>query len=146
MPDPAAVREQPEGSLVFESKEAAETFAERVRERIEAGEVPAGQEAERRTKKAIREELAEATKAVAPVPVVERPGEWQPTDLDRAEVQRYVTLAFETSVEEAVKTLTARPGGDDASVFRTLDLFHDTLTDRLYGQMVERGLIHDHRR
>lgn len=145
MADPAGPREQPEGSLVFESKEVADAFAERVRRRVETGEVPAGPEAERRAREAIREELAETTKRVAPPGTTEQVGAWQPTDRDRAEVQRYVNLAFETTVEDAVKALAARRGDDAASVYRTLDLFHDTLTDHLYDTLVERGLLHAHR-
>lgn len=147
MPEPSLApdqREFPDGSLTFETPEKAQAFSERVRERLEGerGESPRQEDIEQRVREAIREELAAETAGFVPPPIEQRKGEWQYTAEDHAAVQRYVNVAFGKDVQHAVKLLMKERGGtDEATVLRTIDLFHDTLTDHLYDEMSKRRML-----
>jgi ABC-type Zn uptake system ZnuABC Zn-binding protein ZnuA len=146
------IKENPEGSLTFQSPEKAQEFAERVMENLE--KVREDQEnaeanaekTEQRVKEAIKEELQNEVAGIAPVTAVEGRGEWQYTQADSDEVQRYVNIAFATDINNAVEALMREKllvngNADEASVLRTLDLFHDTLTDHLYRDLEERKML-----
>lgn len=141
--------ENPEKSLIFESSEKAEKFAEKVRENLEnrneKGE-SLEELTEKRVKDAIREELEKETSGQGPEGVAEGRGEWQYSAEDQANVQAYVNAAFATDVNRAVEELMREKivsGGkvDDAATLRKLDLFHDTLTDHLYQDMRDRKML-----
>jgi hypothetical protein len=145
-------KENPEGSLVFENSEKAKQFAERVKENLEQkNESEPGMErrnelTEKRIKDAIREELENETNGAGLATVAEGKGEWQYSAEDRAGVQQYVNVAFATSVQKAVEEMmrekiVAGSKADEASTYRKLDLFHDTLTDHLYQDMTARKMI-----
>jgi hypothetical protein len=147
-----AKKENPEGSLVFESSQKAEQFAERVRENLERqNETEPNAETraeltEKRIKEAIREELEQETVGTGPGASVEGKGEWQYTAEDRADVQNYVNAAFATNIKKAVEELMREKivaGGvvDEGATLRKLDLFHDTLTDHLYQDMAVRKML-----
>lgn len=142
------IKESPEGSLTFQSPEKAQEFAERVRENLEKAreDQENAEKTERRVKEAIKEELQNEVAGIAPVATAEGRGEWQYTQADSDEVQKYVNIAFATDVNKAVEALMrekimANSKTDEASVLRTLDLFHDTLTDHLYRDLGERKML-----
>lgn len=145
--------ENPGGSLVFESAEKAEKFVENVKKNFErrkesAAERETGREdSETLAKKAIKEELLNEQAGLTGGQISEGKGEWQYTEEDRDQVQKYVNVAFATDIQKAVEALmrekivTAAGGKDEGTALRTLDLFHDTLTDFLYEEMGERGIL-----
>jgi hypothetical protein len=142
------IKENPEGSLTFQSPEKAQEFAERVMENLEKvrEDQENAEKTEQRVKEAIKEELQNEVAGIAPVTAVEGRGEWQYTQADSDEVQRYVNIAFATDVNNAVEALMrekliANGSADEASILRTLDLFHDTLTDHLYRDLEKRKML-----
>lgn len=151
MPDETKT-ESPERSLAFQSAEEAQGFAERVQENLEKAREDQenmegnAEKTEQRVREAIKEELQNETAGIAPVAAAEGCGEWQYTQEDSDEVQRYVNIAFATDINKAVEALMrgktdANGKTDEAAVLRTLDLFHDTLTDHLYKDLGERKML-----
>lgn len=144
MPDQPTPSEKPEGSLIFESAEQAREFSERVGRRLEGVEEAGEGAVDARVRGAIREELEAETRHLRPEPVEVRAGEWTYSAQDYQEIQRAVELAFEKSITDVVHAWLKQArerGVDKATVYKRLDLLHDTLTDTLYPVMKERGLL-----
>lgn len=117
-------------TLIFNSPEQAEQFAERAAERVglaEEGEVKRGREV-------LREEVAEEfLREGEAVSVLSQP--WEHTEEEHEEVQRLIDVSFDRSLTDALKQ--AR---ESDNYPRNVDLLHDILTDQLYEVVVERRL------
>lgn len=114
---------------------------ENVERKAESRAEKSPEKAEAQNKEALKQALAEELKKYGPEPIETRKGEWQYTESDREEVQKYVNLAFATNLKKATDGLMNAKSDDQALQLRTIDLFHDTLVDHLYDEMLKRDML-----
>jgi len=138
---PINKQENPEGSLIFEDREKAEQFLEKIEEKVESRTEKDKEIGEQQKKEIIKQALAEELKKYGPEPIEFRKGEWQYTESDRENVQKYVNIAFSTNLKRATSSLMRTNENDNAAQLRTMDLFHDTLADHLYDELVKRDML-----
>jgi len=110
----AALEQQKERGEIEEIPHEKEILREAIRERIQTAPAPAGP----------------IPQPSPPSPTAETPS-YLSEEL-RPKVQELVNLAFEKSLDEAIKT--AKATGNEALI----DAFHDALVDEMYNHLVER--------
>jgi hypothetical protein len=124
-----AGEEKPE-SLIFNDKEGANEFVERVEKR----KVKEKRHGVRRDRELLADELArEIEKQGEEVIDTSRP--WEHSPEEHREVQGLVEMAFREDLVLALRKMRK-----SANYPRIVDLFHDVLTDQMYEVLAREGL------
>jgi len=117
-------------TLIFSNPEGAQTFSERVTERVRSQNHPGI----KRDREIMAEEVAAEFEAAGEtISGIKQP--WEHTPEEHNEVQALVNTAFTQDLKQALQQAK-----DSPNYPRNLDLLHDLLTSELYEHLRQRQL------